>query len=365
MACGITASAPKKSGRRTTAISTPRATTRGRFVSTGCTTSRCFQKNVEGWRPPDLINRMEQHLESGHPIGIAFYEPPDYGMQNVRLTGILSEQPPRKDAPAHAVLITGYDRKEKRFLIRNSQGAKGWGSLNNGYGTMPYLYATDPRFSFSIWAIKLKGESMSNNIHVAPGDPSGFSSGTYINDSQETDWCPFLAFPDMAPTSPVPIRFNQMVGVQPMVFGSPESPSARHEGVYTSLVNGQVVPFSSIDQVNPWSNTPDNSGAYECATPVAQLRARAFYVWIWRREPSPQAWHIFHWLASEGSQPNHNIETINIHHTEVNHIDVTVHATNGAVMEGMTSYAGTNQNQMGLISPPWAGQCLAGVSAGH
>ena len=50
----------------------------------------------------------------------------------------------------HAVAVTGYDDRSRRFLIRNSMGPR-WG--DEGYGYLPYEYLTDPRLAVDFWTI--------------------------------------------------------------------------------------------------------------------------------------------------------------------------------------------------------------------
>ena len=48
-------------------------------------------------------------------------------------------------------MAVGYDDKEKRFIVRNSWGAK-WGI--KGYFTMPYAYVSDRDLSDDFWTIR-------------------------------------------------------------------------------------------------------------------------------------------------------------------------------------------------------------------
>ena len=49
-------------------------------------------------------------------------------------------------------MATGYDKKAKRFLVRNSWGAS-WGQ--RGYFTMPFDYPMDENLSDDFWTILL------------------------------------------------------------------------------------------------------------------------------------------------------------------------------------------------------------------
>ena len=71
------------------------------------------------------------------------------------------------ERPNHAVLVVGYDDdwpvyegiQHKRagkgaFLIRNSMGTY-WGTEQDGYGSLPYAYVTDPRqLVHSFWMVQ-------------------------------------------------------------------------------------------------------------------------------------------------------------------------------------------------------------------
>ncbi len=56
----------------------------------------------------------------------------------------------------HAVLAVGYRQADRRFIVRNSWGAR-WG--DSGYCTMPYEYLTDRGLSDDFWVIR-RGELM-------------------------------------------------------------------------------------------------------------------------------------------------------------------------------------------------------------
>lgn len=81
----------------------------------------------------------------------------------------------------HDVLLVGYDDATQRFKFLNSWGT--WGS--NGYGTIPYAYATDPYLSGDFWTIK---ETPGGEPDVPPPTPSDITitlsrdlkAGTYI-----------------------------------------------------------------------------------------------------------------------------------------------------------------------------------------
>ncbi len=53
----------------------------------------------------------------------------------------------------HDILIGGYDDATQYFDFKNSYGPS-WG--NNGYGRMPYAFATNSQLSSDFWSVKLK-----------------------------------------------------------------------------------------------------------------------------------------------------------------------------------------------------------------
>ena len=52
----------------------------------------------------------------------------------------------------HAVLATGYDDSQQRFLVRNSWGT-GWGK--DGYFTIPYAYLTNSSLASDFWTLRV------------------------------------------------------------------------------------------------------------------------------------------------------------------------------------------------------------------
>ena len=60
--------------------------------------------------------------------------------------------PSAGEAPlgGHAIMLVGYDDASKRFFWRNSWGDN-WG--NQGYGTIPYAYVTNPDLASDFWTI--------------------------------------------------------------------------------------------------------------------------------------------------------------------------------------------------------------------
>lgn len=102
-------------------------------------------------RVDQTADAIEQVLAKGYPpvFGFAVYE--SFESQAVAKTGIVPmPSPTEKDLGGHAVIIVGYDRTKKQFIVRNSWGP-GWG--DKGYFYMPYDYVLSANLSSDFWVI--------------------------------------------------------------------------------------------------------------------------------------------------------------------------------------------------------------------
>lgn len=99
------------------------------------------------YRVPQTLFSLRICLAHGYPIvfGFTVYSNFPYGGN-----GDISMPSGGVDG-GHAVVLTGYDDKEKMFDWRNSWGP-GWG--RNGYGRIPYVYVTDPNLCDDFWTIR-------------------------------------------------------------------------------------------------------------------------------------------------------------------------------------------------------------------
>jgi C1A family cysteine protease len=105
-------------------------------------TPACYQDAlnhcISSYYRIESLSEMLDCLADGYPFvfGFAVYE--SFESQNVAQTGIVSMPGEReRQLGGHAVMAVGYERKAKRFLVRNSWGIR-WGMA--GYFTMPFEY---------------------------------------------------------------------------------------------------------------------------------------------------------------------------------------------------------------------------------
>ena len=104
-------------------------------------------------RVPRNLESMKGCLSEGYPFVIGF------GVYDSFMTGDMSNngvgQLPKSNEKllgGHAVLCTGYNEKDKRFLFRNSWSFS-WG--NNGDFTFPYEYLLNDDLSSDFWTARL------------------------------------------------------------------------------------------------------------------------------------------------------------------------------------------------------------------
>ena len=84
------------------------------------------------------LGEMLNCFTEGFPFVFGFTVYESFESKRVAQTGIVY-MPKKDESPlgGHAVVCVGYDRKKKRFLVRNSWGRK-WGM--EGYFTIPFKY---------------------------------------------------------------------------------------------------------------------------------------------------------------------------------------------------------------------------------
>ena len=103
---------------------------------------KCYKEagkhTIQSYHRLNTTNEMLACLAEGYPFvfGFAVYE--SFESDEVKRTGI-AHMPKKKEVMigGHAVMAVGYDRTDKRFLVRNSWGGD-WGM--GGYFTIPFEY---------------------------------------------------------------------------------------------------------------------------------------------------------------------------------------------------------------------------------
>ena len=99
------------------------------------------------------LDQMRGCLASGYPFVLGFTVYQSFETQQVAQTGEAQLPAPGEQVVGgHAVLVTGYDDSQQRFLVRNSWGT-GWGK--DGYFTIPYAYLTNPQLASDIWTVRV------------------------------------------------------------------------------------------------------------------------------------------------------------------------------------------------------------------
>lgn len=117
-----------------------------------CYTQGARRKVADYGTVPQNLASMRQALASGHPFIFGFTVYESFESDAVAATGVV---PMPADTEGilggHDVLFVGYDDATQRFTFLNSWGT-GWGK--NGYGTIPYAYATNPGLANDFWTIR-------------------------------------------------------------------------------------------------------------------------------------------------------------------------------------------------------------------
>jgi C1A family cysteine protease len=99
------------------------------------------------------LDQLRGCLAAGFPFVFGFTVYDGFESQQVAQTG--EAQLPRPDEQViggHAVLATGYDDSQQRFLVRNSWGG-GWGK--DGYFSLPYAYVTNRHLASDFWTVRV------------------------------------------------------------------------------------------------------------------------------------------------------------------------------------------------------------------
>jgi len=105
---------------------------------------------IESYHRISGLSQMLTCLSDGYPFVFGFTVYESFETAAVARTGTANM--PKKGERVlggHAVMAAGFDRKSKRFLVRNSWGVK-WGK--NGYFTMPFEYLE--KLAADFWTIR-------------------------------------------------------------------------------------------------------------------------------------------------------------------------------------------------------------------
>ena len=118
--------------------------------------AKCYKEakkhTIESYHRLSNIHEMLACLAEGYPFVFGFAVYKSFESQKTKRTGIADM--PKKDEVmigGHAVMAAGYDQSAKRFLVRNSWGAK-WGI--EGYFTIPFAYLHNPNLAADFWTVR-------------------------------------------------------------------------------------------------------------------------------------------------------------------------------------------------------------------
>lgn len=110
-------------------------------------------------RKVTLYERVNNHegcldaINNGYPVIIGFLVYQSFMNSNVSRTGIMPYPNVKRERllGGHAVLLVGYDKNKKVYIVRNSWGPN-WG--DKGYFYMPFEVIQNPQMSSDFWVIK-------------------------------------------------------------------------------------------------------------------------------------------------------------------------------------------------------------------
>jgi len=117
-----------------------------------CYRTARFHRMTRYFRLRRELLHFEACLAEGYPftMGISVYE--SFKSRKVARSGVVPlPRRGEKHLGGHALLVVGYDRRRRRFLVRNSWG-EGWGL--GGYCLMPYPYLLNPDLAWDFWTAR-------------------------------------------------------------------------------------------------------------------------------------------------------------------------------------------------------------------
>jgi hypothetical protein len=112
-----------------------------------------LNRKVTRYERVENFNGCIDALSNGYPIVMGFSVYSSFMTTTVAKTGKMPYPNVRREQllGGHAVLIVGYDKTKKVFIVRNSWGT-GWGDA--GYFYMPFDVVTNTSMSSDFWIIK-------------------------------------------------------------------------------------------------------------------------------------------------------------------------------------------------------------------
>ena len=129
--------------------------------------TECFEQAAERriekyMAVPQDLTTMKACLAARDPFifGFSVYE--SFESPSTKRTGVVPiPKLGERRIGGHDVMVCGYDSETRRFKFRNSYDVT-WGQ--NGYGWIPFDYATDPRLAGDFWTVR--------HAHLKPPQPA-------------------------------------------------------------------------------------------------------------------------------------------------------------------------------------------------
>jgi C1A family cysteine protease len=118
-----------------------------------CYTDALNNRATSYQRVSQTLDQLRGCLAAGYPFVFGFTVYEGFESQEVAHSG--EAQLPKHGEQVmggHAVLATGYDDSQQRFLVRNSWGS-GWGK--DGYFSIPYAYVTNRHLASDFWTVRV------------------------------------------------------------------------------------------------------------------------------------------------------------------------------------------------------------------
>jgi len=111
------------------------------------------KRKVTSYQRVADFNGVIDALASGHPVVVGFTVYSSFESNSVARTGVMPYPDTKRERVlgGHAVLIVGYNKNRRVFIVRNSWGS-GWGE--GGYFYMPFQVIQNTNMSSDFWIIK-------------------------------------------------------------------------------------------------------------------------------------------------------------------------------------------------------------------